>query len=222
VEEDVEEDVETDDEAGWTWYSVRRRIVRARRSPEGIRRMVSRIAALVLVGTLIAGSTVLAGPAQDVLGDLARTARSARVASGVVSLGVGVAVGVGSVVFLAGSGLELYGALAGALIAVSGIVTLVVPSPAEPAFEEAGESEPEAALALERLATAGRQERLVSGVLNIAAGVAALLYPINLFTSYDSIYSAVSSFGMAAIDFLLPSTEERAYATYQRLVEQAT
>jgi hypothetical protein len=164
----------------------------------------------------------VAGPAQDVLGDLARSERTARVASGVASLGVGVAIGVGSVVFLAGSGLEIYGVLAGALVAIPGIVTLAVPSPAERAFEEVGESEAESALALERMAAAGRRERMVSGVANAAAGVAALLYPISLFTPYDHLYSAVTSFGMAALDFLLPSTEERAYATYRRLAEQGT
>jgi len=184
--------------------------------------MLKRIAVCVLVGMIVAGSTAVAGPAQDILGDLARSERTARVASGVASLGVGMAIGVGSVVFLAGSGLEIYGALAGALVAIPGVVTLAVPSPAERALEEVGESETESALALERMAAAGRRERTVSGVANVAAGVAALLYPIHLFTSYDHVYSAVTSFGMAALDFLLPSTEERAYATYRRLAEQGT
>ena len=184
--------------------------------------MRKRVVVFVLVGMVVAGSVAMAGPAQDVLGDLARSERTSRVASGVASLGVGVAIGVGSVVLLAGSGVEIYGVLAGALVAIPGVVTLAVPSPAERAFEEVGESEAESALALERMAAAGRRERIVSGVANVAAGVAALLYPIRLFTSYDHVYSAVTSFGMAALDFLLPSTEERAYATYRRLAAQET
>jgi len=178
------------------------------------------VLAVVLTVVVVASGVALAGPAQDVLGDLARSERSSRIATGVVSLGVGVAVGAGSVVLLAGSGFEIYGALTGALIAVPGIIALAVPTAAEREFAEAGDSEIGAALALDRLAEAGRRERIISGVANVAAGVASLLYPFSFFTPYDYVYSAVSSFGMAAIDFLLPSTEERALATYHRLAEQ--
>jgi len=178
-----------------------------------------RVMAVTMVVAVGVSAVAAAGPAVEVLGDLARTERSARVANGVASLGIGVAIGVGSFVFLSGSGLEIYGVLVGTLVAVPGLVTLAVPSPAERAFDAADGSEIEAALALERLADAGRRERILSGVANVAAGVAVLLYPLNLFTPYDYVYSAVSSFGMAAIDFLLPSTEERAYATYRRLAE---
>jgi len=179
-----------------------------------------RILAMVLVWVLIAGSAVLAGPAQDVLGDLARSERSARLASGYVSLGLGVAIGVGSAVVLAGTGTELYGILAGGLVALPGVFSLMVPTAAEREFAEAGESEIAAALALERLAEMGRRERIISGVANVAAGVASLLYPFGYFTPYDYVYSAVSSFGSAAVDLLLPSKEERAFATYERLVAQ--
>jgi len=181
-----------------------------------------RVSAVLLAVVVVAAGTTLAGPAQDVLGDLARTEQSTRVASGIASLGLGVAIGVGSMVFLAGSGLEIYGVITGALVAIPGVVMLAVPSAAERAYEAAEDSEVEAILALERLAAAGRRERLLSGVAHVAAGVAVLLYPFNLFTPYDYVYSAVSSFGMAAIDFLLPSTEERAYATYERLAAQGT
>ena len=178
------------------------------------------VLAVVLVAVVIASSAALAGPAQDVLGDLARSERSARLAGGYTSIGIGVAIGVGSVVLLAGSGLEIYGVLTGALIAVPGVAALLVPSAAEREFAEAGDSEIEAALALERLAETGRRERIISGIANVAAGVASLLYPFEYFTPYDYIYSAVSSFGMAAVDLLFPSTEERAFAKYERLAEQ--
>jgi len=177
---------------------------------------------VALAVIVVASSAAIAGPAQEVLGDLARSGRSARLVSGYTSIGLGVAIGVGSAVVLAGSGLEIYGVLAGALVAVPGVVTLVLPTAAEREFSEAGDSEIKAAMALERLAEVGRRERMVSGIANVAAGIASLLYPFAYFTPYDYVYSAVVSFGMAALDFLLPSAEERAYATYQRLAEQGT
>jgi hypothetical protein len=180
------------------------------------------VSTVVLAVVLIASSAALAGPAQDVLGDLARSERSARLAGGYTTLGLGVAIGIGSVVVLAGTGTELYGVLAGALVAIPGAVSLVVPTAAEREFAEAGDSEIEASLALERLAETGRRERIVSGIANVAAGIASLLYPFSYFTPYDYVYSAVSSFGMAAVDFLFPSTEERAFAQYQRQAEPGT
>jgi hypothetical protein len=176
--------------------------------------------AAVLAVVVITSSTALAGPAQDVLSDLARSERSARLVAGYTTIGVGVAIGVGSVVVLAGSGSEIYGVLVGALVAIPGVVTLVIPTAAEREFVEAGESEIEAALALERLAETGRRERIVSGIANVAAGVASLLYPFGYLTPYDYVYAAVSSFGMAAVDLLFPSEEERAFARYQKLAEQ--
>ncbi len=178
------------------------------------------VLSVVLAVVVIASSTALAGPAQDVLSDLARSERSARLATGYTYIGLGVAIGVVSAVVLIDSGIGIYGVLTGALIAVPGVAALLVPSPAEREFVEAGDSEIEAALALERLAETGRRERIVSGIANIAAGIASLLYPFEYFTPYDYVYSAVSSFGMAAVDFLFPSKEERALARYQRLAEQ--
>ena len=178
--------------------------------------------AAVLVVVVIASSTAFAGPAQDVLGDLARSERSARLATGYTYIGLGVAIGVVSAVVLVDSGIGIYGVLTGALIAVPGAITLVVPSAAERELDEAGGSEIEAALALERLAETGRRERIISGIANVAAGVASLLYPFEYFTPYDYVYSAVTSFGMAAVDFLFPSKEERAFVRYQRLAEQGT
>lgn len=178
--------------------------------------------AVVLVAVVVASSAALAGPAQDVLGDLARSERSTRLAGGYTYIGLAVAIGVVSVVVLVDSGIGTYGVLAGALIAVPGVATFLVPSPVERGFAEAGDSEIEAALALEWLAEMGRRERITSGVANVAAGVASLLYPFEYFTPYDYVYSAVSSFGMAAVDFLFPSKEERAFARYDRLAEQGT
>ena len=180
------------------------------------------VLAIGLAAVVIASGTVLAGPAQDVLGDLARSERNARLVSGYGSIGVGLAIGVGSAIVLAGSGLEIYGMLGGALVAVPGVAALMVPTAAEREFAEAGDSEIGSMLALERLAETGRRERIISGIANAAAGIASLLYPFNLFTPYDYVYSAVSSFGLAAVDFLFPSNEERAYATYLRLIEQGT
>jgi hypothetical protein len=180
------------------------------------------VLAVVLAVVAIGSSNALAGPAQEVLGDLARSERSARLTTGYTTIGLGVAIGVGSAVVLAGSGSEIYGVLAGALVAIPGAVTLIVPTAAEREFADAGGSEIEAALALERLAETGRRERIVSGVANVAAGIASLLYPFSYFTPYDYVYSAVTSFGMAAVDFLFPSQEERAFAQYQRLAEQGT
>jgi len=103
------------------------------------------------------------------------------------------------------------------LIALPGVVTLILPTEAERACSDACDSEVESAFALERLAATGRLNRYISGVANAAAGVASLLFPFNYFTGYDYLISAVSSFGMAAIDFLLPSREEIAYAKYEAL-----
>ena len=55
-------------------------------------------------------------------------------AGGYAAIGIDVAVGVGSVVLLAGSGLEIYGVPTGALIVVPGVATLLVPSKEERAF----------------------------------------------------------------------------------------
>ncbi|MBU0596161.1 hypothetical protein KJ567_05715 [Candidatus Bipolaricaulota bacterium] len=175
---------------------------------------------VLMVGLVVGSACVLAGPAQEVLGDLAETERSARVVTGITSIGLGVAIGVGSYVFLAGSGMEIYGAIAGGLVALPGVVMLLLPSEAERACYDACDSEVESAFALERLAAQGRLNRYISGAANLAAGVVSLLYPYNYFTSYDYVITAVSSFGMAVIDFLLPSKEEIAYAKYEALAAQ--
>lgn len=172
------------------------------------------------IGLVVFGVCAQAGPAQDVLGDLAASARAERMASGMVSLGVGAAIGIASVVFLMDSDLGLYGLIAAGAVALPGAVLLLVPSTAETMAEQTADSEAAAALALERLADEGQRGRYLSGIGNAAAGIATLVYPINLFSPYDWLYSAVASFGMAAYDFLVPSREEAAYDRYLDLVQQ--
>jgi hypothetical protein len=174
---------------------------------------------VVALGVLLFAGCVHAGPAQDVLADLARSAHSERMTAGIVTIGAGVALGVASVLFL-GSDFVLYGLIAAGVVTVPGVISLLVPSTAELEFAQAGESELSAALALARLADEGRRARVLSGISNVAAGIATLIYPIELFTPYDSAISAVSSFGMAAYDFFVLSREEAALSRYETLVAQ--
>jgi hypothetical protein len=166
-----------------------------------------------LIVVVVAGS-VLAGPAQDILQSLADSARSERVVSGLTTIGIGVAVGVGGYLLLADMGWGTYAAIAGGLVALPGIITLVLPSEAEVACAQHCDSEVDSALALEDMAAKARLTRYVSGIVNIAAGTASLLFPYSYVTPYDYVYSAIVSYGMAVIDFLFPSKMERAYNQY--------
>ena len=174
---------------------------------------------MLSVGLLVlcVGLSVWAGPAQDILGSLAESSRSERVVSGITTIGIGVGIGVGGYFLLSDLGLGSYAAIAGGLVALPGLITLVFPSEAELACSRACDSETDSALALERMAATARLSRYVSGVVNVAAGVASLLFPYSYVTQYDYVYSAVLSFGTAAIDFLLPSKMERAYEQYLAL-----
>jgi len=163
--------------------------------------------------------SLVAGPAQEILAGLADEAKAERIVGAYVSIGTGLAVGVASAVFLTGTGYELYGYLAGGLIAAPGVLALVTLSPTEQAYAQAGDSETLSALALEGLAGDARRERYLSGILNVAAGVASLVYPLNFVTAYDYLYSSLASFGMAVMDFLFPSKEELAYSRYQKLAD---
>jgi len=167
---------------------------------------------------LLAGSCVLAGPAQEILGSLADDAKGERMISGFTSLGLGVGLGVGSYLLLGGSGLEIYGVITGGLFAVQGAITLLIPTPAELACRQSCDSEMEAAMALEEMAYTARFSRYVSGVVNIAAGTVSLLFPYSYLTPYDYVYSAIVSYGMAVMDFIFPSKEERAYNQYKLAV----
>lgn len=173
---------------------------------------------LALALMVLASSCVLAGPAQDILGNLADSAQSERVVSGITAIGIGAAVGIGGYFLLNDVGLGAYAAIAGGLVALPGLITLVVPSPAEIACSQACDSEIDSALALERIAASAKLERYISGIVNIAAGTASLLFPYSYVTPNDYVYSAIMSYGMAVIDCLFPSKEERAYESYQLLV----
>jgi hypothetical protein len=177
---------------------------------------------LLVAGMLVVlvGLGVHAGPAQDVLSDLAESAYNERIATGIATIGVGVAVGVASGLFLMGTDLGVYGLIAGGIIAAPGVVLLLLPSSSEREFAQFGDSETDSAMALARLADEGRRSRFLSGVGNVATGIATLVYPFNVVTSHDSLYSSVASFGMAVYDFLIPSREEAAYDRYRMLVGQ--
>ncbi len=180
--------------------------------------MIGRSLLIVGLALVVFGGWADAGPAQDMLGDMAEAARDERILTGSLTLGVGVALGVASGMFLMGSEFGLYGLVAGSATAVSGAALLLFPSQAESEFARSGDSEAASALALKRLADDGRRGRFLSGITNVATGIVAIVYPVNLFTSADWIYSAVASFGAAIYDFLVPSREE---ATYERYVALA-
>ncbi len=175
---------------------------------------------IILLAVCVGAVMASAGPAQDVLGDLAASERSARLLAGTTYIGIGLAVGVGSAIYLMGTEYGAYGLLAGGLIAAPGVITLLIPTAAEREFATAGDSEQQSALALERLADQGRRDRYISGVSNVAAGIGVLFFPFRVLTPYDSLYSAVSSFGMAIYDFFVPSAEEQAWQRYERLAGQ--
>lgn len=178
--------------------------------------MIKRCMVIVLVMAM-ASSCVLAGPAQDILGTLAESARAERMVSGWTAIGMGTVIGVGGFLLLDDVGLGTYAAIAGGLVALPGLISLVVPSPAEIACSKSCDSEVASAMALDQMAANAKLERYISGVISIAAGVASLLFPYNYVTQYDYVYSAVVSFGMGALDLLLPSKEERAYKNYELL-----
>jgi len=183
--------------------------------------MIRKTAIVLMMALIVGGSCVFAGPAQDILGELAETARSERLVSGLTTVGIGVAIGIGGTILLADVGWGPYAAIAGGLVALPGIVTLVLPSEAELACARSCDSEINAALALEDMAATARLARYVSGIVNIAAGTASLLFPYSYVTRYDYVYSAIMSYGTAIIDFLFPSKEERAYQQYLVLAEES-
>jgi hypothetical protein len=181
--------------------------------------MIRKSLVLMLVAVIAVGGSLLAGPAQDILGSLAESARSERVVSGLTTIGIGAAIGVGGYFLLADVGWGTYAAIAGGLVALPGVVTLIVPSDAEIACSRSCDSEVDSALALEGMAAKAKLTRYISGIVNIAAGTASLLFPYSYVTPYDYVYSAIVSYGTAVIDFLFPSKIERAYQQYLVLAE---
>ncbi len=173
---------------------------------------------LVLVAVLISvGIVVAGGPAQTVLQDLAETERNARMWNGYLWIGAGVLTGVGVAALLAQEGLGIYGLAIGALVALPGIIILAVPSKAEREYTTAGGSEARAAVALQRLANEGYTTRLLTGVIDLAVGVASLVSPYSFVSQYDYVYATVLYGGLAAYNFLVPSAEEQALQRYREL-----
>jgi hypothetical protein len=168
---------------------------------------------------LLAGALVTAGPAQEILGELAEASRSQRMTSGVASIAIGAAVAVGGSILLAEQGMSSYALLAGGLIALPGVLSVAIPSDAERMCARACHSEVAAADALEEMALRARISRYVSGATRVVAGTLSLLFPYRRVTQFDYLYSAVASFGSAASDFLILSREERAYRRYLRQIE---
>jgi len=183
--------------------------------------MIKRGFVLALALIVMGSSCVLAGPAQDILGNLADSSHSERMVSGLTTIGIGAVVGIGGYLLLDDMGLGTYAAIAGGLVALPGLITLVIPSSAEIACSRSCDSEIDSALALEEMAASARLTRYISGIVNIAAGTASLLFPYSYVTPYDYVYSAIVSYGMAAIDFLFPSKEERVYENYRVLASEA-
>jgi len=179
--------------------------------------MIKRGFVLAMALIVLGSSCILAGPGQDILANLADSGRSERVVSGLTMIGTGAAVGISGYLLLDDMGLGTYAAIAGGLVALPGLITLVIPSPAEIACTRSCDSEVDSALALEQMASNARLTRYVSGIVNVAAGTASLLFPYSYVTPYDYVYSAIVSYGMAAIDFLFSSKEERAYESYRLL-----
>jgi len=182
--------------------------------------MMRKTFALVLV-VVFASSGVLAGSAQDILNNLAESSRTERRVSGLTTIGIGTVIGVGGFLLLDDLGLGTYAAITGGLVALPGLITLVIPSDAEISCSRSCDSEIDSAMALEKMAANAKLERYISGVINIAAGAASLLFPYSYITQYDYVYSSIMSFVMGALDFLLPSKEERAYESYRLMAAPA-
>jgi hypothetical protein len=167
---------------------------------------------------VVASHCVLAGPALEILEDLAAAERSERLIGGYTLLGIGAAIAGVSALVLVDSGIGIYGVIVGGAVALPGAIALAIPSPAERQLAAVGDTETAAALALEEMAAEARFDRYLSGAFNIGAGIVSLLFPYQYITPYDYVYSAISSFGMAAYDFLFLSREERAYRQYREFV----
>ncbi|MCK4393425.1 hypothetical protein KAX17_11020 [Candidatus Bipolaricaulota bacterium] len=74
-------------------------------------------------------------------------------------------------------------------------------------------------MALTRLAEKAKERRYMRAIGYAAAGLASLAFPSSLqfITPYDWLYSSLMNLGMAAVTMLIPSREEQALQTYERL-----
>lgn len=184
------------------------------------------LAALVFVPTLCAFAQETSDPvAYGILEDLAQEKRSERLISGVGLIAGGLVIG-GIVVAVVPPPDNLWiGGLAAGVGVIPGALVLAIPSDAERAFNDVasaapGEREQKAVFALTRLAGEARQRRFMTAIGYAAAGLASLAFPSSLqfVTPYDWLYSTLTNLGMAAYTVLIPSREEQALQTYERLV----
>jgi hypothetical protein len=184
------------------------------------------LAVLVFVPTWTAFAQETSGAvAYGILEDLAQEERGERLVTGVGLIAGGLVIG-GIVVAVVPPPDNLWiGGLVAGVGVIPGAIVLAIPSDAERAFDdvasaEAGEREQKAVFALTRLAGEARQRRFMTAIGYAAAGLASLAFPSSLqfVTPYDWLYSTLTNLGMAAYTVLVPSREEQALQTYERLV----
>jgi len=184
------------------------------------------LAALVFVPTLCAFAQETSdGIAYGILEDLAQEKRGERLVSGIGLIAGGLVVG-GIVVAVVPPPDNLWiGGLVAGVGVIPGALVLALPSDVERALDDVasaapGEREQKAVFALIRLANEARQRRFMTAIGYAAAGLASLAFPASLqfVTPYDWLYSTLTNLGMAAYTVLVPSREEQALQTYERLV----
>ncbi|HUT87164.1 MAG TPA: hypothetical protein VMX15_03665 [Candidatus Heimdallarchaeota archaeon] len=184
------------------------------------------LAAVVFVPTVCAFAQETSdGIAYGILDDLAQEKRGERLISGVGLIAGGLVIG-GIVVAVVPPPDNLWiGSLVAGVGVIPGALVLAIPSDAERAFNDVanaapGQQEEKAVFALTRLANEARQRRFMAAIGYTAAGLASLAFPSSLqfVTQYDWLYSTLTNLGMAAYTVLIPSREEQALQTYERLV----
>ena|GEM_PF-2278139 len=184
------------------------------------------LAALVFVPTLCAFAQETSDViAYGILEDLAQEKRGERLVSGIGLIAGGLVVG-GIVVAVVPPPDNLWiGGLVAGVGVIPGALVLALPSDVERALDDVasaapGEREQKAVFALIRLANEARQRRFMTAIGYAAAGLASLAFPASLqfVTPYDWLYSTLTNLGMAAYTVLVPSREEQALQTYERLV----
>jgi len=194
--------------------------------------MLKKVSVAVLLAALVFGPALYAvaqntgdGLAYGILEDLAQENRDERLLSGAGLIAGGLVIG-GIVVAVVPPPDNLWiGGLVASAGVIPGALVLAIPSDAERALNDVasaapGEREQKAVLALTRLAAEARQRRFMAAIGYAAAGLASLAFPSSLqfVTQYDWLYSTLTNLGMAAYTVLVPSREEQALQTYERLV----
>lgn len=183
------------------------------------------LAVLVLLPTLGAVSQQTNDRiAYGILEDLALEARNERLIAGGSLIVGGLLVGATvAAVVPPPDGLWIGGLVAGIGV-VPGVIVVAIPSEAERAFADASsapqeDQERRALVALTRLAEKAKERRYMRAIGYAAAGLASLAFPSSLqfITPYDWLYSSLMNLGMAAVTMLIPSREEQALQTYERL-----